>query len=184
MTRPARVTPQPGQEWSPATRKVLGPPGRNDLPAILPVIANHPTLLGPFLQWSAALALEGALEAADAELLALRAAFLCRSDFEWAQHVEYARSAGLEDETIAKAASDPAGADWEPRQRILLTAAGELVLKHEISDTTWAELEQHFDTAQLVEIPFVVGQYTMLSMVANGLGVPVGDEQAQLPEVP
>ena len=42
-----------------------------------------------------------------------------------------------------------------------------------IDDETWAVLAAHYDEPQLVELVYVVGQYTMLSMVANGLKVDV-----------
>ena len=45
-------------------------------------------------------------------------------------------------------------------------------------------LRARYDDAQLVEIPFVVGQYTMLSMVANGTGVAVEPGLPELPEPP
>ena len=38
------------------------------------------------------------------------------------------------------------------------------------------------DDAQIVELTFVVGNYTMLSMVANATGVPVEDRLPGLPE--
>ena len=50
---------------------------------ILRTIAHHPTLLGPFLGFTATLATQGVLTRRDSELLALRAAWNCRSAFEW-----------------------------------------------------------------------------------------------------
>ena len=54
-------------------------------------LAHHPPLLAPFLGWAAALALDGALSKRDHELLALRTAFRCASQFEWDEHARYAR---------------------------------------------------------------------------------------------
>ena len=64
----------------------------------------------------------------------------------------------------------------------MLRAADELHAGQTFSDATWAALRERHDEAQLVEIPFVVGQYTMLSMVANGTGVPVEEHLPPLPE--
>ncbi len=50
-----------------------------------------------------------------------------------------------------------------------------------IEDETWDALAAEFEHAQLVELPFVVGNYTMLSMVANATGVPL---EANLPPMP
>ena len=69
--------------------------------AVLTVLAHEPRLLGPFLGWASALALEGALPRRDHELLALRAVWNCRSEFEWGHHAAYARAVGIDDEEIA-----------------------------------------------------------------------------------
>jgi hypothetical protein len=65
---------------------------------------------------------------------------------------------------------------------LLLRAADELHANQDLADETWTALSQTWDEAQLVEIPFVVGNYTMLSMVANATGVPVEDGLPGLPQ--
>jgi 4-carboxymuconolactone decarboxylase len=188
---PVRIEPLPPEEWSSETRerlestvrRVAGLEGRapsRPLP-ILTVIARHPTLLGPFLEFTGTLATRGALSRRDSELLALRAAWNCRSAFEWGHHVHYARAAGIGDEEIARVAQREISPSWSEKERALLAAADELHVRQRISDATWAALARGFDEAQRVEIPFVVGQYTMLSMVAESLGVPV---EADLPRLP
>ena len=75
----------------------------------------------------------------------------------------------------------PSDAAWSAYDRCLLEAADELHRSQRISDETWRSLRTRFDEAQLVEIPFVVGNYTMLSMLANSTDVPL---EAGLPELP
>ena len=58
----------------------------------------------PFLRFAAVLAAQGVLPRRASELLALRAAWNCRSAFEWGHHVLYARAAGLGDEEIERVA--------------------------------------------------------------------------------
>ena len=129
------------------------------------VLARQPELLSPFLGWAAALALNGVLPERDHELLALRAAHNCGSRFEWVEHAEYARAAGLTDAEIdAVAGSSDAFSGVE---RALLAAADELHATSTVSDATWSELAAHYDPPALVEILFVVGQYTLLSWFAN-----------------
>ncbi len=192
MRAPLRIEPLPPEEWSPETRerlestvrRVAGLEGRapaRPLP-ILTVIARHPTLLGPFLEFSATLATRGVLSRRHSELLALRAAWNCRSAFEWGHHVHYARAAGISEDEVARVAQRKIAADWTQSERMLLAAADELHANQRISDATWAALAPGFDEAQRIEIPFIVGQYTMLSMVAESLGVPVEAELPKLPE--
>ncbi len=154
-----------------------------DAPQILNILrtmAHHPSLLRPFLGFATQLA-QGALSRRSSELLALRTAWNCRSDFEWGHHVVYARAAGLTEEEIARISESPASTAWAEADRLLLRAADELHADQDWSDETWRALEASYPAEQLVEIPFVVGQYTMLSMVANGTGVPLEDGLERLP---
>jgi len=182
-------------DWAEAVREILGD-ARTDIarddasttqrrrkgpPNILFTIARLPHLLAPFLGFSSGLATRGVLERRDSELLALRASWHCRSAFEWGHHVEYARDAGLDDDEIDRIRIGPDAPGWSDDDRALLRAADELHTRQCISDQTWTTLTGSFTEAQLVEIPFIVGQYTMLSMVANSTGVPL---EPGLPPMP
>lgn len=161
--------PEPIGDVAAGTLARLG----DDPPGTIAALAHADVLLGPFLAWAAALALQGALPRRDHELLALRASWNGRSAFEWGEHAGFARRSGLTDDEIHRIAS---GEGWEGHEAALLRAADELHATTTITDETWAELAAHYDEGQLVEVVYVVGQYTMLSMVANALdvGVPPG----------
>lgn len=146
------------------------------------VLARQPDLLSPFLSWAAALALKGVLPKRDHELLALRVAWNCRSTFEWSEHAEFARTAGLTDDEIAAIARGPAAGSWIVHEAALLRVADELQAAYNAADETWDVLAAHYDLSQLVEIIFVVGQYTMLSMVANCAGIEPEPGLQPLPE--
>ena len=165
--RPLRVPPQPPEAWSEGTRAVLGAapqPGRLHLPA---VVAWHPTFLAPYMAWATAVARQGVLSPRDNALLALRTALRCGSEFEWGVHVAHGQ---LTPDEAARVADGPA-AGWGPRDAALLAAADELHDRSVIGDATWDALSAMFPTDALVEITFVVGHDTMLSMVANSTGV-------------
>jgi len=144
--------------------------GRAEPPITIAVLAQHPPLLKPFLGWAAALAVSGLLSKRDHELLALRAAFNCLSDFEWDEHTNFARDAGITDQEISRVITGPNAPGWSRKERVLLTAADELHSGARITDETKAHLAEHLDPAQIVELVYVVGQYTMLSYVANTFG--------------
>ena len=133
------------------------------------------------LRFSAALA-DGALPRRASEILALRAAWNCRSTFEWGHHTRYALEAGLTQAEIDRLAGGDAVEGWDAADAALIRAADELHASQDVSDETWATLSESWDTGQLVEIPFVVGQYTMLSMVAKATGVPVDPSLPSWPE--
>lgn len=138
---------------------------------ILAVLAHQPRLLAPFLGWASALALDGMLPRRDHELLALRTAVNCGSDFEWGHHVVYARAAGFDDTDLARVVAGPDDPAWRAGDAALLRAADELHHDATIGDATWATLAARYEPGALVEIALVVGQYTMLSWFANAAGV-------------
>jgi len=190
----SRLRPLPAAEWSPEVSRLLG--GTHDRVAalegaepsanpktlnILRTLAHHPELLGPFLGFATALAQEGALSRRDSELLALRASWNCQSEFEWGHHVVYARAAGLSSTEIERITAGPEAAGWSAEDRALLRAADQLHARQQIEDDVWERLAARFSEKQLVEIPFVVGQYTMLSMVANSTGVELEAGHDRLP---
>lgn len=174
--RPVRIAPLPPEEWSPTTRAelddVVGVEG-NPRPVHLPaVIARHPTYLSPYLGWAKAVALGGALSRRHNELIALRTAYLCRSEFEWGVHAQYARRPDcLRDDELAAIALGADAEGWSPTERALLQAADELHRDQEVSAATWTALASELDVAALLEVVFVAGHYTMLSMVTNSAGV-------------
>ena len=171
-TEPRIPLPEPGELRADAEQLVaaIAPPGREPAKTMA-VLAYQPDLLSPFLGWAAALALNGVLSNRDHELLALRVASNCKSEFEWVEHVEYARDAGLSEAEITAAAEPTDEFEWTDAQHALLQAADELHKHDDVKDKTWAGLAEHYDPPALVEILFVVGQYTMLSMVANAAGI-------------
>jgi len=149
---------------------------------ILKTMAHHPDLMGPFLGFATAIAQNGALSRRDSELLALRVIWHCQSEFEWGHHVAFARSAGMSEEDIARIPAGPEAEGWNEADRAMLAAVDQLYARQQIDDETWAVLAQGRSEAQLIEIPFVVGQYMMLSMVANATGVELEDRFDPLPE--
>jgi alkylhydroperoxidase family enzyme len=137
------------------------------------VLAHTPRLFGPFLGWASALALEGMLTRRDHELAALRAIHHCGSEFQRVEHSEFGRAAGITDaELDALGRDDPLDRhQWVEHEAALLRAVDELATTHTVGDATWRALASLYAPGQLVEIPYVVGQYTMMSMVANSLGI-------------
>jgi alkylhydroperoxidase family enzyme len=164
--------PEPGELRADAEQLVaaIAPPGREPAKTMA-VLARQPDLLAPFLGWAAALALNGVLPNRDHELLALRVACNCKSEFEWVEHVEYARNAGLTDTEIQAVPKAIEAGNWTEAEQALLRAADEMHQTDNVNDETWEVLARHYDQPALVELLFVIGQYTMLSMVANAAGI-------------
>jgi alkylhydroperoxidase family enzyme len=138
------------------------------LPAFVSTILRHPALYRVFTAYGLQL-LRGALSPRHRELVILRTGWLCRAPLEWGEHVEIGKRCGLtteEIERITRGSSDPA---WEASERALVRAAEELHADAMITDETWSELAKFLDEKQLIELPFLVGQYTMVAYHQNAL---------------
>ena len=173
-----RLTVTEGQEEAPGGNERRGPP------SMLKTVAHHPDLMEPFLDFATVISHHGALSRRDSELLALRVAWNCRSEFEWGHHVEYALDAGLSKEEIARVPVGSSASGWSASERTLLEAADELHERQHISDEVWEKLAAGYTNKQLVEMLFVVGEYTMLSMVVNSSGVELEPGYEPLPTMP
>ena len=104
-------------------------------------------------------------------MLILRTAWVVRSEYEWGQHVVIARNAGMSEDEIAMARNGPGASGLAERDRLLLAATDELLDDTFVSDATWAGLSGLYDTRQMMDIVFTVGQYNMLAMGLNSFGV-------------
>jgi alkylhydroperoxidase family enzyme len=168
----ARIAPLAPDEQDEQARELLAGAGRPGTPAsnIFTTLVRHPGLFRRWLPFGGKL-LAGKLAARDRELLILRTGWLCRSEYEWGQHVLIGRDAGLSDEEIRRIKDGPDAPGWSPVEGTLLRAVDELHDRACISDTTWAALTEHYDERQLIEVPMVVGHYHLVAFTLNSLGV-------------
>jgi alkylhydroperoxidase family enzyme len=105
------------------------------------------------------------------ELLILRIGWLCQAEYEWGQHAVIGKAVGLTDEEIARIKLGPDAAGWDPFDAALLRAADELRKDAFVSDATWGALAKRYNTQQLMDVVFTVGQYNLVSMALNSFGV-------------
>jgi len=184
MTDPApRIPPLPAEEWDPELRDQLGRMLLNDdgQPLnIFATMANHPKLMKRWMVFANHVLGKSELPERDRELLILRTGYRCASPYEWGQHVLIARRCGLTDEEIGRVASGPE-TGWSAHDSALVRAADELHDDARISDATWAALAETYDTRQMMEVPFAVGQYHLVAFALNSFGV---ERDAGVPGLP
>ena len=80
-------------------------------------------------------------------------------------------AAGMSDDEIRSAKTGPETPGLSELDRLLLQATDELHSDAHVSDETWAGLASHYDTQQLMDVVFTVGQYNLVSMALNSFGV-------------
>jgi alkylhydroperoxidase family enzyme len=134
-------------------------------------LAAHPKLLKRWGVFGTHVLYKSSLPPRERELLILRTGWLCKSEYEWGQHVIIAKAAGVTDDEIERVMDGPTAEGWTPFDAALVRAADELHSDAFISDTTWDTLSERFNTQQLIDLIFTVGQYHIVSMALNTLGV-------------
>ncbi|SEG85159.1 alkylhydroperoxidase AhpD family core domain-containing protein [Thermomonospora echinospora] len=159
-----RLPPVPYEEWDFEALSIIMPPGRKPPPSnMLGMFAHHPRLAKAFLRYNNHLLFRSSLPARDKELAILRVAWRRRCRYEWAQHVIFAREAGVTDEELAGIRT---GADT-----LINRAVDELEEAGALSEATYAELAEGYDTHQLLDFVFTVGTYGLLAMACTTFGV-------------
>jgi 4-carboxymuconolactone decarboxylase len=179
LTTP-RVPPLPIDEMD---AEILQKIGDGPVLNIFRTLAQHPKLLKRWLVFGSHVLGRSSLGAREREILILRIGYLCRSAYEWGQHVKIALGSGLTQAEIdaIPAGPDAPGARWTDLERALLRATDELHADAFISDATWAELASTLSTQQLMDLVFTVGQYNLVSMALNSFGVQPEPGLAPLP---
>lgn len=180
-----RIGPLEEAAWDDEVREVLGRShgaAEGGVLNIFATLARHPKLLKRWLVFGSHVLLKSTLSPRERELAILRIGWLCRAEYEWAQHVPIARAAGLTDDEIRRVAAGPEATGWDPFDAALLRAVDELRADARIGDTTWAELAKRYDTRQLMDLVFTVGQYNLVSMALNSFGVPLESGAEGFPE--
>jgi len=173
-----RLDPLPVEEMS---EEVRAPFGDGPILNIFRTLAHHPKLMKRWLVFGNHVLAKSSLSPRDREIAILRIGWLCGSEYEWGQHVLIGRRSGLSDEEIERIAEGPDAEGWGDVERAILRATDELHADAFISDETWAELERHYDVEQRIDLVFAVGQYNLVSMALNTLGV---QRDSDLPRFP
>jgi alkylhydroperoxidase family enzyme len=172
LTEP-RLPPLADDELNQAQEDVLaGFRASNRDYNIFRTFARDPAAFKAFLVWGGhVLSNDNPLGARRREIAILRTGFLCKAGYEWARHVPIARHAGMSEAEIAAIKAGVGDAVWDQADRALLAATDALVSDHFIDDAGWHALCAHFTEAQRLALIFTVGQYAMVAMFLNSVGV-------------
>lgn len=169
-----RVAPVDHANLTDAQRTALEPLGPMGSLNIFRTLAVHPKLLRSWLPFGGRLLQGSALSSRHRELVILRTAARCGSDYEWGQHVGIGRDAGLTDGEIVACAEPTAGTThpWGEEDLAVLGATEELLGDHCVTETTWDRLvELGWTDPQLLELTMLAGHYAMLAGMLNSIGV-------------
>jgi alkylhydroperoxidase family enzyme len=149
---------------------------------IFRTLAHHPKLMTRWLVFGNHVLAKNSLSARDRELAILRVGWLCQAEYEWAQHAEIALGSDISQAEIERVTQGPDADGWNDKEVALLRGADELVGDAFISDETWTTLSSFYNTKQLMDFVFTVGQYNLVSMALNTLGVQLEEGMTGFPK--
>lgn len=112
---------------------------------------------------------ESVLPVRERKLAILRTGWLCQAPYEFGEHVNQAKRAGLTTEEIERIVAGSGASEWTPNERAILRATEELHANAMVSDKTWSELADFLSEHQIMELLVVVGQFVATAYFQNSL---------------
>ena len=144
------------------------------------MLLQHPDFYRVFVPYVDKLMSKSLLPHRDREILILRTLVLCDESYEEHHHVRIAQTLGMSAAEV-RAVKAGQGAVLSAFDRTLVSAAAELVNDRCLSDATWEALAHTYNVDQLIEVVFLVGAFTMLSMATKSFGMPLDDAAGSIP---
>jgi 4-carboxymuconolactone decarboxylase len=162
-------------------RLAMGPMGNLN---IFRVMAHNPKLLRDWLRMATPLLAGGlSLEPRLREIAILRVAQNARSEYEFGQHIPFARTAGVSDEEMAALKDYESGELFSELERALIRYVD--AVAHFAADAPEhaREMKRWLSDRELVELSFVIGHWTMVACVLVPLEVELDEHvEVTLPE--
>jgi alkylhydroperoxidase family enzyme len=183
MTMTPRLQPlaPPYDDDTARTLKRLMPPGVPPL-KLFRTLAHNPTILDKFRSTGAYLLNFGTVPARDREIIIQRTCARCGCAYEWGVHAAfYGERVGLSAEQLTATTEENAAANetFTAQDARLIELVDQLHDTASVKDETWQALAAHYTAAQLIELVVLVGQYHLVSYLANTLRVE--PEEAAVP---
>lgn len=164
--------PRVEKPWTVAERAILEPRENNgNVLGVWSTCAQAPDLCNAWLEFTDYLLQDSSLPTRDRELLILRIGWLNGGAYEWAAHRGLALRVGITEAELENILEGPDASEWSDWDSTLLRAADELHSNALITDVTWNKLAVRYNRRQLMEAVFTVGQYNLVAMYLNSLGV-------------
>jgi len=174
-----RVPPVPEHQRTAAQQSLAAQFASSGMPNAVVTYLNHASLAEHILPYERYASSDSTLPPRHRALLALRTAWLTRSNYLWAHKAAAGRRDGITSDELRRIAQGPDAAGWEAFEATLLRATDELHVDSFISDATWQALSARYNTNQLIDVIDGVGAYTMHAGALNSLGVEI---EADVPD--
>ena len=156
-------------------------PERRELLAKLPPLNVFRMVAGirrgtrPFLELGGAV-LSTALDARRREIAVLRVAQATRARYEWVQHEQLGRAAGLTDAEITAIADEEPVTSLDEEANLICRMADEISRDVRLSDDALEQIVERYGARDAAELVLLVSYYNMVSRFLESTRVPLEDE--------
>lgn len=141
-------------------------------PDMIATLLRYPELWERLAALSAIVQSAGAkIPARDRQIAILRTVWLCGAPYQWGEHLERTRKAGVADAEIERIKLGSAAPGWSDADKCLLRAVEELHADAFISDETWNGTRMRFDEDQMFELIVLVGQFSTVAGLLNSMRI-------------
>lgn len=140
-------------------------------PRLFLVLGKHRKLFRGWLRFAGRLMPGGLLPRRETELVILRIAHLCGSEYEFEHHVRLGRRAGVRARDVERVITGPDAPEWTKRERVLLHTADLLHRDRDLDDVAWSTLRGQLSEREVIELCLLVGHYEMLGTTIRALRI-------------
>lgn len=137
------------------------------------ILSNNPQFLSSWIDFAYSIRRNCTTSRQLRELMILRGAQLCQSDYEWFQHEKMAKQCGLTQEQIDAIQNWQTSTLFDEKERLVLELM-ELLIEHrgKLNDRIDEKLKQHFTHAEYIELILTGSFYVMVPTVLHALQIP------------
>jgi 4-carboxymuconolactone decarboxylase len=139
------------------------------------MLAGAPKAVGPFMQLGGAV-LSTALDTRRREMAVLRVAHATGAGYEWAQHEQLARNAGVTEAEIEAIDSEEPVTSLDEECNLICRVADEVSRDVRLSDEALGQIVDRYGPREAAELILLVSYYNMVSRFLESTRVEVEDE--------
>ncbi|CAF2091728.1 unnamed protein product [Rotaria magnacalcarata] len=152
-------------------QKVVDLGGKPDL-NLYKVLANNPTLLSSWIDFAYSLRSNCTTSRQLRELMILRGAQLCNSQYEWFQHEQMAKQCGITIEKVNSIKEWRQNSLFDDKEKVALDLMESLIQNGgAISEELDKQLKQYFTEAEYLELILTGSFYVMVPTVLKALRI-------------
>jgi AhpD family alkylhydroperoxidase len=169
MARIADIEEQDHPELAPLIARIKAERGK--LLDLYKILLHSPAVMEGSLGFFTAIRQKTKLAGRYRELAILRVAILNGADYEYQAHLPFALKEGVTGEQIAALKAWQLSPLFDAPERAVLAYTDTMTKQIQVPDELFAEVQQHFDAQDLVELTATIAGYNLVSRFLEAMQV-------------